>query len=107
PGGVLDHARVGAITASGFVSAAIYASRLEVVEAPWVSGIPQVGETLAASAPDFGPAAESGSYQWFADGVPVGTDSPEYEVAVSDVGKHLSVTAYGQLTGWSDGIAAS
>src|SRR5690606_2265323 len=43
--------------------------------APTISGTAQVGETLTATVPAWTPEATSLSYQWKADGAPIGTDS--------------------------------
>ncbi|QAV70814.1 cell wall-binding repeat-containing protein [Salinibacterium sp. UTAS2018] len=78
---------------------------------PAINGTPQVGETLTAQpkattwTPDTGVAF---SYQWKANGVAIaGATSATYTVAAAQLGKKITVTVTGALSGYTGAAATS
>ena len=66
---------------------------------PTISGGTALGSTLTALPPAWLPAAESMTYEWHRDGVPVGT-GVQYTIGVADLGHSITVVATGQRSGF-------
>ncbi|MFD6165108.1 hypothetical protein ACFWFR_07945 [Oerskovia sp. NPDC060287] len=89
--------------------------RLEVTEAPVVSGVPVVGAELAATSGTWTlPGALAPSeptnvqYRWLRDGKVVkGATSATYQPVRADIGKSLSVRVTAELTGFRKGSTTS
>lgn len=69
---------------------------------------PQVGTTLAASAPEWNQEDVTTTYQWLRDGQPVaGATGTTYRLTADDLDQPISVRATGRKDGLSDGTATS
>lgn len=79
-------------------------SALQVASKPTITGQDRVGFTLTADGGTFTPDAESVSYRWLRDGVPVAIGST-YALGWDDRGKIISVVATGRRAGFADGTA--
>jgi len=67
-----------------------------------VSGMPRVGESLAAKVGSWGPSPVALAYQWKADGVAVkGATSASWTVTDAVAGKRITVTVTGSRPGYS------
>lgn len=81
-------------------------SALQSVSAPTIAGQERVGFTLTANGGTFSPSADSISYQWFRDGVPVGIGST-HALTDADRGRIVTVVATGRKAGFADGTSTS
>jgi hypothetical protein len=85
-------------------------ARPHLVDAPTVSGVAKVGETLTAT-PGIWQGSPTFAYQWLADGAAIpGATSASYEADGGDEGKVLSVrvtatNAGGSVVAMSDATA--
>ncbi|MGZ4535814.1 MAG: CHAP domain-containing protein [Nocardioidaceae bacterium] len=71
--------------------------------APAITGVPQVDQTLTASAGEWTPAATAETYQWFADGAPIdGATAPTLPVTPDLVQKAVTVTVTASKAGYTD-----
>jgi len=70
-------------------------------DTPTISGTPQVGATLTAEPGDWGPAGVDLTYAWKAGNTAVGSDQPTYQPTAADLGKTITVTVTGALTGYT------
>lgn len=60
---------------------------------PTIAGTAQAGQTLAAGTGTWtGTAPITYAYKWASGGIAVGTNSPSYTVAATDIGKTITVT---------------
>jgi hypothetical protein len=70
--------------------------------APTITGIAQVGQPLTANPGTWtGTAPITYTYQWTSGGLPVGTNSPNYTAAPTDIGKAISVVVTASNAGGS------
>lgn len=75
---------------------------------PTISGSAKVGATLTAKAGSWKPANTSLSYQWYRNGTAIGKATKStYQLTSSDLGKTITVTVSGKLTGFHDASKTS
>ncbi len=69
-----------------------------------ITGAPAIGRTLTATkagVKDFSPAADSVSYQWSRDGIPIaGAMKSTYKIVAEDQGTHIGVRVVGVKAGY-------
>jgi surface antigen len=71
-------------------------------QAPTVTGTPQVGETLTAGAGTWTPAADTWTYQWFADGQAIrGATDPTLLLGPGRVGQQITVQVAASARGYA------
>jgi YVTN family beta-propeller protein len=66
---------------------------------PVISGIARVGAKLTVTAGTWAPVAAALDYQWYANGVPVGTDAATLTIPLSAIGKTITVSVAGSVPG--------
>ncbi|MBZ5736673.1 lamin tail domain-containing protein [Nocardioides mangrovi] len=88
------------------VTAVVRAATLDAPE-PTISGSPQVGRTLTASA-TWGPGSVDLTYAWFADGAPIsGADGTTLVLGAGQVGATITVAVTGTKTGYATRTVSS
>ncbi|MBM7086634.1 IPT/TIG domain-containing protein [Micromonospora humidisoli] len=84
------------------------APAIRPVTAPAVIGLVAVGATVRASTGQWSPAATAYTYQWAADGTPIGgATGATYRVPASRLGERLTVTVTATRPGYSPTPATS
>lgn len=75
---------------------------------PAVTGTPQVGETLAATAGTWSAEGLTFAYQWRRGSTPIaGATGATYELVGADAGRQVSVTVLASRAGYADGSSTS
>lgn len=76
--------------------------------APWITGIAEVGSTLAVSTGTWSSPDAEFTYVWRRDGITIpGATQPTYVVQVDDIGSRLSVDVLATATGFAAGRASA
>ncbi|HVW47938.1 MAG TPA: fibronectin type III domain-containing protein [Solirubrobacterales bacterium] len=76
--------------------------------APSIEGTVGVGRTVSANPGEWSASSVALSYQWLADGTPIGgATSQAYTIAAADQGKELQVRVTGELEGFEATSATS
>ncbi len=89
-------------------TAAVLPGEITSTAAPVVTGTPQVGQTLQATAGTWNPEPASVAYQWTADGTPIlGATAPTFAPGADQVDKQLAVTVTASKEGYADVPAGS
>lgn len=78
-----------------------YADLISTPVTPKISGTAKVGSRLSASVSGWSPSNAAFTYQWSANGNPVGTNSRTFTPTPSLYGQKIKVTVTGVRSGWS------
>ncbi len=99
-----DRARVRAVFDNGRVPAAVsVAATIRVVPLPSITGVSDVGETLAVAGEPWSDDQVDLAYQWLRDGEPIdGATDTSYELVAADRGFPVSVRVTATAAGLAD-----
>ncbi|WP_427133485.1 hypothetical protein [Pseudarthrobacter sp. S9] len=90
------------VTKKSAPTAAVANGSLSATPIPTITGTPQVGQTLTATAGIWAPSPASFSYQWYRAGVLItGANAATYTPTASDVATSLTVKVTGSKSGYT------